>query len=121
MNVVVTGSRGFRDAALLYRAMDEIHRTRGPITRVAHGAYAGVDKLAGKWARERGIDEAPYPADWEAFGAAAGPIRNRAMLESERPDALIAFPGGAGTTDCISKARRMGIAIIVALDGEACA
>ena len=60
------------------------------------------------------------PAQWQRHGRAAGPIRNRELLELAvaRAQALsspghsvsvlvVAFPGGAGTASLVQQARRM--------------
>ena len=49
-------------------------------------------------------------AKWEEHGNAAGPIRNRHMM-TWKPDAVIAFPGGSGTADMVSIARKAGIPV----------
>lgn len=62
-----------------------------------------------------------YEADWSRHGKAAGPIRNREMLTEFRPDEdyvrhvdlLIAFPGNAGTADCVRQARELGIPVLM--------
>jgi hypothetical protein len=52
-----------------------------------------------------------FPAQWDRYGEAAGPIRNAWMLEFGKPDLVVAFPGGRGTADMISKARKAGIEV----------
>jgi hypothetical protein len=39
-----------------------------------------------------------HPADGKKHGRAAGPIRNQKMPE-EKPELVVAFPGGRGTAD----------------------
>lgn len=70
-----------------------------------HGDCAGVDRQAAMIAEGLGrlIEVKSYPADWECYGAAAGPIRNGRMLEGV--DLLVAFPGGKGTKSCINIAK----------------
>ncbi len=41
-----------------------------------------------------GIPVMTFPADREKHGRAAGPIRNKQMLEEGKPDLVAAFPGG---------------------------
>jgi len=48
----------------------------------------------------------PYPADWETYGRAAGPIRNQKMLDSEQINLCVAFPGGAGTADMVARCKK---------------
>lgn len=45
-------------------------------------------------------------------GAAAGPSRNNRMIHGGKPDVLVAFPGGAGTTNCIEAARLYKVKIM---------
>lgn len=52
------------------------------------------------------------PADWKRFGRAAGVLRNTAML-ADRPELVIAFPGGKGTADMVRKAKAAGLEVIV--------
>lgn len=51
------------------------------ITQVISGTAIGVDSLGETWAKENNILVKRMPADWNAFGKAAGHIRNKAMAE----------------------------------------
>ena len=42
----------------------------------------------------------------------AGHKRNQLMLETEKPDLVIAFPGTGGTADMMRRARRAGVKVI---------
>ena len=106
VRAIVCGGRDFGDREWLFSALDEI----GP-TGVVHGAARGADSLAQAWARERGVPEVGYPADWRREGRAAGPRRNATMLKVEQPDAVIAFPGGRGTADMIRRAVEAGVPV----------
>jgi UDP-N-acetylmuramoylalanine-D-glutamate ligase len=53
-----------------------------------------------------------YEADWDTHGKAAGPIRNKRMLDEGKPDLVVAFPGGRGTANMISQARKAGVEVI---------
>jgi hypothetical protein len=44
-------------------------------------------------------------------GRAARPIRNQRMLDEGKPDLVVAFPGGRGTTDMIRRAERAGVPV----------
>ena len=80
-----------------------------PITRVLSGSAPGVDTDAIEWAVCRGLVVERYPARWEEHGRAAGPIRNRQMVE--RAEALAVFPGGRGTQNVPQLARAQGLVI----------
>ena len=107
MRIVVTGGRWYSDVQTVFRVLDLLSPSR-----VAEGGAKGADELAREWCAVRKIDCSTYHADWSAHGDAAGPIRNRTMLEEERPDAVIAFPGNAGTHDCVARARSMGLVVL---------
>lgn len=95
MRLLVCGGRDYAEKDFLYGVLDGwMFR---PITVIIHGAARGADSLAGQWARDRGIEENAFPADWKKHGKSAGPIRNQRMLVEGRPDMVCAFPGGRGT------------------------
>lgn len=49
---------------------------------IIHGNANGADKLAANIAMQYGLKIESYPAQWNNYGRAAGPIRNQKMLES---------------------------------------
>lgn len=112
MKVLVCGGRDFTNVGVLDATLDYIHKTMGPISAVIHGKAKGADMLAGQWARSRGIDEQPFAADWVKHGRAAGPIRNQQMLNEGKPDFVVAFPGGKGTADMVSRAKRHDFSVV---------
>ena len=104
MKVLVCGGRKYTNQLRLFDVLDRLHRIRGPITTVIHGEAKGADRLAGDWAISRDIMIDSYPAQWGKHGRAAGPIRNRQMIEEGRPDLVVVFPGGRGTADMRKRA-----------------
>ncbi len=104
MKLIVSGSRNCTDDKKIFSELDRIHRTAN-ITLIIHGGARGVDALAGLWATNNNIPVQVYPADWVTFGRAAGPIRNKQMLDSH-PDRWIAFPSedSRGTKNFITQA-----------------
>jgi cephalosporin hydroxylase len=111
VRVLACGGRSFEDYALLAITMESIRETRGISSLIAGGAR-GADTLAEEWARARGIECSVLRADWIGRGRAAGPIRNQRMLDEGKPDLVVAFPGGRGTADMMSKARAAGVEVI---------
>lgn len=92
--VVVAGGRDFADYKKLCSGIDDFLRNKigtHNITIIS-GHANGADKLAERYAREHGMKLEIYPAEWERYGNAAGPIRNKRMSESA--DAVIAFWNG---------------------------
>lgn len=114
MRLLVCGGREYLDADVLERSLDSIHQgPRGPIESIIHGGARGADTMAGDWARRRGISCTAYDANWELEGRAAGPIRNKRMLDEGSPDLVVAFPGGRGTANMIRQATERGFEVIV--------
>lgn len=59
-----------------------------------HGDAKGADRLseiALKGYFHGGFEVLRFPADWDKHGKAAGPIRNKQMLDEGKPDLVIAF------------------------------
>lgn len=108
MKVVVTGGRDFQDRDFVFQTLDSII----DVESLAVGDASGADQLAAEWASLRGIPCKVFKADWETNGRAAGPIRNGLMLDTVRPDLVVAFPGGRGTADCVRQARAKGFEVL---------
>lgn len=101
--VLVCGGREYANRDMLFSILNVAHAAN-PIKMLIHGGASGADDLAGQWARHVGIPWKAYPAAWKSEGKAAGPKRNQKMLDEGKPDMVIAFPGGTGTADMISRA-----------------
>lgn len=104
---LVCGGRGVQDYDMVDRALRALilHPERAVII---HGGARGVDTLANTWGKANRVSEViAVPADWSVHRKAAGPIRNKRMLDEFHPDVVIAFlPGaGPGTANMIRQAR----------------
>ena len=82
--IIVTGSRAWGDwsivnDALLQAKPDEIWT----------GDARGVDAIAARHARLRGIALRTWPADWAQLGRAAGVLRSREMIDAAPPSAIV--------------------------------
>jgi hypothetical protein len=109
MKVVFTGSRTFSaqdDIALLWSVMKALPAS----VRILVGDCRGLDRIVRDYAGELGLAYQIFPADWEKYGKAAGPIRNNTMLDY-KPDLVIGFRKSAskGTTQCVGEAKDRGI------------
>lgn len=109
--VLVCGGRSYDDWARLYSVLDAIH-TKKRITHIIHGGAPGADRFADSWTRRRGVQAVSCDANWSAYGAAAGPIRNKLMLALE-PHLVVAFPGGSGTASMVKIAEAAGVPVKV--------
>lgn len=102
--LLVCGGRYYTNRNVVFAALDEIRqRFRGRGIVVIQGGARGADALAAAWARDRGVRCETYIADWDREGPAAGPRRNQRMLEGGRPELCLAFPGGSGTADMVTR------------------
>lgn len=111
LTVLVCGGRDFTDAVTLGSWLGGIHKKQR-IALLIHGGARGADFMAGEFAKWAGIPVKEYPADWDAHGRAAGPIRNQRMLDEGKPDLVVAFDGGRGTADMIDRAEKAGVRVI---------
>lgn len=116
MMVLVCGGRDFTDYRKFADEMNKVNSEHGPIGAVVHGGSRGADQCAHLWAESARIEELVFKADWAMYGAAAGPLRNQMMLDKGKPDFVVAFPGGKGTSDMTRRARRAGLKIVAPLD-----
>jgi hypothetical protein len=120
MRVLICGGRDFADVTkdghvmewnFMNDWLDEWHEGHEGDLTVIHGAAKGADLTAHVWAHSIGAYIEQYPANWERYGKKAGYLRNKQMLEEGKPDLVIAFPGGAGTANMKSLARRAGVPV----------
>lgn len=109
--VVVCGGRDYSDLCAIYTTLTALWREHGALV-VIQGGATGADSLARAWAAENAVECITEAADWKTHGKAAGPLRNQSMLTKHKPDAVLAFPGGRGTTDMVKRARGAGVRII---------
>lgn len=112
MRVLVCGGRNYADESAVFTALDHVCGLAafGAMT-VIQGGATGADELARRWCALRCMPYINVPADWTRLGRAAGPIRNQRMIDQHAPDLALAFPGGSGTVDMVSRARKAGIEV----------
>ena len=120
---LVIAAGGGRDLAWPQQrvAAELLARSGGRLVHlVLHGDARGADAAIGRAAQQLGWSSAVMPAQWERHGRAAGPIRNRELLQQAIAKAVahtspgslasvlvVAFPGGPGTASLVREARRM--------------
>lgn len=133
MIVLICGSRTWRDDRAIARVLVcvepwptlVVHGANGyaadgralPADGPDEAAARGADCLGGAAAARLGIPVRRFPADWDRLGRAAGPRRNRRMLDEARPDLVLAFTErlqtSVGTKDLVTEARRRGVPVRV--------
>lgn len=113
--VIIAGSRGFSDFAALCSYCDKVLSRKaqeGQIV-VLSGHCRGVDLMGEAYAKSKGYTVEVHPADWQRYGLAAGPKRNKEMAAAAH--ALIAIWDGKsrGTKNMIDEARAAGLPVRV--------
>lgn len=115
--VLICGGRYYNNIDNVYNILDEVKNTidtnnsilnSNQSLKIVNGGAKGADKLSTLWAKENNIHIDIFEADWTIHGKAAGPIRNRLMFETSKPDIIIAFNGGNGTKNMIQLALTHG-------------
>ena len=113
--VIIAGTRTFNDYEILKKYLDHQLRNKATTHRICiiSGCAKGPDQLGIRYAIEKGYQVLKYPADWNKYGLAAGPIRNTQMINNA--DAVIVFYDGKskGTQDTINKAILKKLPMIV--------
>ena len=120
---LVIAAGGGRDLAWPHQrvAAELLARSGGRLVHLLlHGGARGADAAIGRAAQQLGWSALVMPAQWQLHGRAAGPIRNRELLEQAIAKAVahtssgslasvlvVAFPGGPGTASLVQQARRM--------------
>jgi hypothetical protein len=102
---LVCGGRNYADAEMVAEALGSLRRKRGDFLLIHGDCPTGADHLADEWAKFVGINRIRCPADWVTPGKLGGFERNQLMLDLFSPiDGVVAFPGGPGTADMVSRA-----------------
>jgi len=120
---LVIAAGGGRDLAWPHQrvAAELLARSGGRLVHLLlHGGARGADAAIARAGRQLGWSSLVLPAQWQRHGRAAGPIRNRQLLELAVARAqahttpgcsvsvlVVAFPGGPGTASLVQQARRL--------------
>jgi|SRR6187402_80023 len=113
VRVAVVGSRSITDEAYVFSVLN-FYLCRlleeGEVIIVSGGAV-GIDKIAEKFAEEKGLKTEIYLPDYKAYSGKVAPIkRNQQIVDAS--DYLIAITTGSnGTASTIKMAEKKGIPI----------
>jgi len=122
MRILVCGGRDFANRDLFNKTLNDINKET-PISVILHGNARGADSMSWSWilknnqgrCDETQLECIAFNADWDKYGKAAGPIRNKQMLDEGKPDLVIAFlaEGSKGTKNMIDQATKAGVEVKV--------
>lgn len=107
IKVLVCGGRQYYDKNVVYGELDKLHAL-AEIHCIVQGGATGADQLGKIWAKKNGVHPVTYEPLWEVNDRKAGNMRNEFMLSDSKPDIVLAFPGGTGTKDMITRAEKAG-------------
>ena len=84
VRILICGGRHFEEYNFFEACVDsflENHDFDYTALELVSGGCIGTDKLAERFAVEHGCVIKVFPANWKQYGKAAGPIRNKQMIE----------------------------------------
>lgn len=118
VRVIIAGGRDFTDYHKLKTHMNCLLQLLDKSqVEIISGGAKGADSLGERYAREFGYKLKRFPADWNKYGKAAGPIRNKemALYAAEAKGVLVAFWDGSsrGTYDMITRAEEYGLEVYI--------
>jgi len=113
--IAIVGSRYYRNYQYVYKKFSEILKDLEIDSKdviIVSGGASGVDTTAKKIAKNihsssnNLVNYKEYNADWKEYGRAAGPIRNKLIVNES--DIIIAFPYKASreTTNTINLTKK---------------
>ena len=108
MKTIIAGGRDFIPTSKHKEGLLKKLKELGT-TEVVCGMAVGADMFGYGIAKELGIPVKEFPANWNAFGRSAGPIRNEEM--ARYADACILFPGGTGTANMKANALKYKLSL----------
>jgi len=126
MRILVCGDRNWIDRTHMMNILDDTFNSGDTLI---YGCCRGADNIAYDILRQyktptgdMDINIKPFPADWDKYGKAAGPIRNQQMIDEGKPDIVLAFHNNIakskGTMDMIKRANAAGIEVRIYAEGK---
>ena len=113
MRVLCCGDRFWTSYEIIRRELEKLD----DYTVIIEGCAKGADSISGYIARQLNYEVLEFPANWDKYGRAAGPIRNKQMLDEGKPDLVLAFHSdikrSKGTKNMIEQAKKRGIKVIL--------
>ena len=120
INIVIGGCRNYNDYDYFFNS---VHYYLSSVCSkydivIISGGCRGTDKLAQRYAFEKGYKFEECVAEWGKYGRSAGPIRNRKMVT--KADCVIAFWDGKskGTGNLIDFAKEFNKPIRIVMIGN---
>ena len=111
--VLICGDRDYKHEQKIF---DYIQALNPLEDIIIHGNARGADASASTAAKLFGFAIIGFPAQWNKYGKAAGPIRNQQMLDEGKPDLIVYFHDNIkkskGTKDMVGRAEKAGLPVL---------
>lgn len=104
MKIIISGSRDITDEEFV---INEFWKLPFEATEIVSGCAKGVDTIGESIAEAIGVPVKRFPADWNTYQKAAGPIRNQQMAEYADA-ALVVHNGSRGSQNMIKQMKKLG-------------
>ena len=112
--IIVCGCKDFSNREFCFNRLDSILSEYKEV-EIVSGHAKGADSFGEEYAKKHGLPLKIFTPDWKRYGRAAGPIRNREMLNYslEAKPVVIAFWNrtSKGTKDMINQATKAGVKV----------
>ena len=107
MKLAIVGSRNFTDYSKMCEFINKKYDL-SKIDTIVSGGARGADALAEKFAADNNLKLIVKEAQWDLYGRAAGPKRNKLIVEEA--DCVVAFPtpSSTGTYNSMKLAKQTG-------------
>ncbi len=109
--ILVCGGRDYKDRGKVFSVLSAAVPWFDVDFVIIEGGASGPDWYSKEWAHSHGHACIEMKAAWDFYGPGAGCIRNQWMLKHAMPDLVIAFPGGVGTKDMVTRAKKAGVVV----------
>lgn len=115
MRFLICGDRTWNHYEVMRTFIAGLHSVYEDELVIIEGEAKGADIMAGEIAAYYLPEEnvLRFPADWTKYGRAAGPIRNKQMLDEGKPDVIVAFHDNIieskGTKNMLEQGKKAGV------------
>ena len=118
MKLIVAGSRDFHNYELAVKEIRDFintHITADEDITIFSGGANGADQLGERFAKEHNYEIKQFQAQWNDFGKAAGPIRNKEMAHHATHCLVFWNQVSKGSRNMILEAKKKGLPTKVVL------
>ncbi len=112
-NLGLIGSRHYNNYEEFCQAIEQVIQIHGRPSNIVSGGHLdkhghtkpGTDTLAWKWAQDNNVPIIEHEAEWDKYGRAAGPIRNKLIVRDSHIILAAIAPDSTGTWNTINQAK----------------